>query len=263
MNGKKVILAAHRGDRLKFPENTMPAFLSAIENGCDMIETDVRLTKDGELVIIHDRSAKRTAQTDVNIDELTLSEVKELDAGAIFGDCFKGTKVPTAREFITLAKSANILVNWELKVYPQDFGDDVAFKTADLLIDLIDEFDFAKNSMMNSFSARVLEYIFKKCGNKFSFHGQGIHNCRRSYDTAEIDETEIFNWCCLYPNEKGKKPTDYKENFDFCRKNNILPCICVEDNLEIYKKALDYGCRMFTSNNIYEADRILKALGVR
>ena len=56
MNGKRVILAAHRGDRVKCPENTMPAFESSVNFGVDMIETDVRMSLDGELVIIHDRS---------------------------------------------------------------------------------------------------------------------------------------------------------------------------------------------------------------
>ncbi len=61
-------MAAHRGDQFNYPENTIPAFKSAIDFGVDMIETDVRMTKDGELVLIHDRSALRTAGIDKNID---------------------------------------------------------------------------------------------------------------------------------------------------------------------------------------------------
>ena len=53
MNGSRIILAAHRGDRFNYPENTMPAFESAVSLGVDMIETDVRMSKDGELVLMH------------------------------------------------------------------------------------------------------------------------------------------------------------------------------------------------------------------
>ena len=56
MDGSRIILAAHRGDRKCFPENTMPAFESALRFGVDMIETDVHMTRDGHLVLIHDRS---------------------------------------------------------------------------------------------------------------------------------------------------------------------------------------------------------------
>lgn len=263
MDGSRIILAAHRGDKFKRPENTMPAFLAAIDFGVDMIETDVRMTKDKELIIIHDRSALRTAGVDKNVDEMTLAEVKELDAGHVFSDEFKNTKIPTAREFIELAKKAGILVNWELKVYPNEFGDEVAFEVADKLVALIEEYDMVKNSMLNSFSSRVLEYIYKKYGNRFPLHGQGIYNCRMSNDNPQISENEFFDWCCLYPNKPGFMALDFKENFDYCVENNVLPCLCIPDNTEDYKKALEYGCKMFTSNNIYECDKVLKELGVR
>ena len=79
MNGSRIILAAHRGDRFNYPENTMPAFESAVSLGVDMIETDVRMSKDGELVLMHDRSTLRTTGVDKNIDEMLLSEIKKLD----------------------------------------------------------------------------------------------------------------------------------------------------------------------------------------
>ena len=79
MDGSRVILAAHRGDKFNYPENTMPAFESAIRLGCDMIETDVRMTRDGVLVLIHDRSTLRTTGVERFVDELTYDELCELD----------------------------------------------------------------------------------------------------------------------------------------------------------------------------------------
>ena len=77
MDGSRIILAAHRGDKFNYPENTIPAFESAISLGVDMIETDVRMSKDGELVLIHDKSTLRTTGVDKNIDEMLLSEIKK------------------------------------------------------------------------------------------------------------------------------------------------------------------------------------------
>lgn len=262
MDGSRIILAAHRGDKFRYPENTILAFESAIDLGVDMIETDIRMSKDGELVLIHDRSALRTTGIDKNIDEMTLSEIKSLDAGCTFKDPIMAT-IPTVSEFLELVKDTGMTVNWEFKVYPADFGTDTAFEVVDKLVDLIDEYGMTDRSMMNSFSAKVLEYIYNKYKNRFPIHGQGIYKCKRSRDLSVMDETELFDWCCLYPNEPGHNPVEFKENFDFCIKNGVIPCLCIPDDIENYKIAIDYGCKMFTSNNIAEAARILSALKVR
>jgi len=263
MNGKRIILAAHRGDRLRHPENSISAFRSAIEFGVDMIETDVRMSSDGELVLIHDRSALRTAGIDRNVDEMSLAEIKELDLGKAFSDTYGVERIPTVKEFISLIKNESVLINWELKIYPSEFGEKTAFSVADKLAKLIIENGLGKRSMMNSFSDVLLEYIRKKYGDKFLLHGQGIFNCRRSKDVCETSEAELFDWCCLYPNEKSGTAVEYKENFTFCLENGILPCICIADDYEKYKKAIEYGCKMFTTNDIYKCDGILRKLGHR
>ncbi len=190
---------------------------------------------------------------------MTLAEVKKLNAGLTFKRAVKA-EIPTVREFLELVKNKDVYINWELKVYHADFGDDIAFGILDKLVDMINEYGVSERSVMNSFSAKILEYIFVKYGDKFPIHGQGIYQCRRSNDFADIKEEELFDWCCLYPSQPGFKATDFKENFDYCIKNNILPCLCIPDALEDYETAIKYGCRMFTSNNIYEASRILKKL---
>ena len=71
--------AAHRGNVDGFPENTMPAFESAYEIGVDMIELDLRMTKDGEIVVIHDATVDRTSDGHGNVSDMTLAELKKLD----------------------------------------------------------------------------------------------------------------------------------------------------------------------------------------
>lgn len=71
---------AHRGFSGRYPENTMLAFTKAVETGCYGIEIDVQLTKDGELVIIHDEGVERTTGAKGYIRDYTLDQIKELNA---------------------------------------------------------------------------------------------------------------------------------------------------------------------------------------
>lgn len=263
MKGQRVILAAHRGEKKYHPENTMPAFEAALAAGVDMIETDIRMTRDGHLILMHDMGAKRTAGVERNICDMTLAEVKKLDAGSWMNDKFAGTTVPTVREFLEWISGTDLLVNWELKDYPDDVGEEAAFECADKLVAMIREFGMEKRSMVNSFSNRVLEYICRKWGHEFPVHGQGIHKCRRTRDEAASPEEELFDWCCMYPKVKGENPVDYPENFLYCKRHGIIPCVCIPDVEETYARALELGCKMFTSNDIYTGAQVLKKLGVR
>ncbi len=263
MDGSSVLLAAHRGDKKNYPENTMPAFEAALRAGVDMIETDIRITSDGELILIHDRNALRTTGFDGFVIEMTLAQIKALDAGSFLSEEFIHTRIPTVREFLEWIAPTQLLVNWELKDYPYELGDAVAFACADKLISLIREYGMDQRSMINSFSNRLLEHIRQQWGHTFPIHGQGIHHCRRAKDTSIMEEKDLFDWCCLYPEESGKSPVHYRENFDYCLEHGILPCVCITDTLEDYQKAIQYGCKMFTSNDIYAATEILRALGAR
>ena len=263
MKGNRVILAAHRGEKKYHPENTMPAFIAALEAGVDMIETDIHQTADGELIIMHDRSALRTAGVDRFITDMTLEEVRQLDAGSWMAPDFAGATVPMVREFMEWIKPTGLLINWELKDYPGEVGEEIAFSSADKLIELIEEYGLAERSMVNSFSNRVLEYIVENYGHKFPVHGQGIHSARRTKDEVATPEEELFDWCCMYPNVVGNNPVEYPENFAHCVANGILPCVCIPDLEETYSKAISYGCKMFTSNDIYTATEVLRTLGVR
>nr|WP_281389028.1 glycerophosphodiester phosphodiesterase [Spirochaeta isovalerica] len=75
---------AHRGDSVRYPENTMPAFESAVAMGVDVIETDVHLTKDGEVVIWHDDSLERMSGDPRKITDMNWNEVQEINAAYQF-----------------------------------------------------------------------------------------------------------------------------------------------------------------------------------
>lgn len=77
-------ILAHRGDSARFPENTLPAFLSAAELGVDVIETDVHLTSDGQIIIWHDDTLDRETDGSGPVEDHTLKELLTLDAGYHF-----------------------------------------------------------------------------------------------------------------------------------------------------------------------------------
>ena len=93
-----IIVVGHRGTVKFAPENTIAAFHKAIELGADLLEMDVRETKDGHLVIMHDSSVDRTTNGTGNVSDLTLAQIKQLDAGSWFGPEFTGERVPTLEE---------------------------------------------------------------------------------------------------------------------------------------------------------------------
>jgi len=109
-----VMVIAHRGFSGDAPENTLAAFQKAIEVGCDMMELDVHLSRDGQVVVIHDHSLERTTNGRGKVADYTLEELKQLDAGFWFATRFLGEPIPTLKEALQLAKG-RILVNIEIK----------------------------------------------------------------------------------------------------------------------------------------------------
>ncbi|GEL14293.1 glycerophosphodiester phosphodiesterase [Pediococcus cellicola] len=110
-------IIAHRGSKGIRPENTLPAFEKAIEEGADGIETDVHMSKDGHLIIMHDETVDRTTNGQGRIMDQTLMQLKTLDAGSYFGYAYLGTQIPTLNEVIQLliAKKFKGIFNLELK----------------------------------------------------------------------------------------------------------------------------------------------------
>ena len=99
-----VTVIAHRGASRFAPENTIAAFEKAIARGADLIEIDIRETKDGHLVVMHDVTVDRTTNGSGAVAGLTLAEIKQLDAGSSFSFEFKGEKIPTLDEALEAMK---------------------------------------------------------------------------------------------------------------------------------------------------------------
>ena len=107
-----MIYQAHRGVSTEYPENTMPAFLAAIEQGYTYIETDPLVTRDGVTVLLHDKTLNRTCRNvdgsalseQIELSRLTYAEALNFDAGVAFNAEFRGTHIPKLAELLGMDK---------------------------------------------------------------------------------------------------------------------------------------------------------------
>jgi glycerophosphoryl diester phosphodiesterase len=101
--GSPVLRVGHRGAKGHAPENTFASFDLAVQMGVHAVETDVHLSKDGEIVIIHDHTVDRTTNGHGFVKDLTVEELRRLDAGAWFDARFAGERIPTLAELLAWA----------------------------------------------------------------------------------------------------------------------------------------------------------------
>ena len=124
LNLKNIMLQSHKGVESECPENTMASFKCAVMQGYDVIELDLWYTKDGKIVVIHDKTINRTARNadgseileKINIDEITYDEAKKYDFGIYFSNKFRGEKLPLFTEVLLLAKESNIRLKIDNKI---------------------------------------------------------------------------------------------------------------------------------------------------
>jgi len=117
----KTLVIGHRGANDIAPENTFPSFKIAVQLKADGIETDIRITKDDVLILMHDSNVHRTTNGTGEIADLTWDYIKNLDAGSWFGKSFVDTRVPLLDEFFAyvdrvIAQNPNFLVVLDIKV---------------------------------------------------------------------------------------------------------------------------------------------------
>lgn len=146
---------AHRGCSQIYPENTLLAFEKAAAiSGLEGIELDIQLTKDGELVVIHDERVDRTTEGIGFVREYTLAQLKRLH---IYADVNPSQEIPTMKEVLELLAPSmreGLRINIELKnsVYPYEGMEEK-------IVELIDTYGLQKNIVYSSFNALSLEKI--------------------------------------------------------------------------------------------------------
>lgn len=126
---------AHRGSKSNRPENTLAAFKEAVRVGADGIELDVHLTKDGQIIVIHDETIDRTTNGKGQIRKLTLAQIQSYSAGSWFNRAYETEKVPLLSDVLALLVALNFtgVLNIELKTDKIQYVD-IEKKTSDLLM---------------------------------------------------------------------------------------------------------------------------------
>ncbi len=144
---------AHRGAAGTRPELTRPAFERAMEIGVDMIELDVQLTRDGQLVVLHDRQLGRTVAGAGPVRERTLAELQALDAGSWFDAKWAGAMVPSLDEVLSWT-AGRAELNVEIKSPPADWE-----ATADALLALLSGRQRLEGTIISSFQMGALAAV--------------------------------------------------------------------------------------------------------
>lgn len=154
-NSQQTLNIAHRGASVAAPPNTLAAFERALELGANGIELDVRLCADGVPVVIHDATVDATTNGSGRVANMTLAQLKELDAGSHFDAPFAGERIPTLTEVLE-AVGEQLLVNIELKSRaPLDD------RLEQAVVDVIDRRASGERVLLSSFNPVALRRIRK------------------------------------------------------------------------------------------------------
>jgi glycerophosphoryl diester phosphodiesterase len=110
-----MLIIAHRGASGNAPENTLAAFRKAVALGATFIETDLQLSRDARFVAIHDGTVNRTTNGQGAVHDMTLADLRKLDAGSWFGSEFAGERIPTLEEILEFSRKNDVVFYLEIK----------------------------------------------------------------------------------------------------------------------------------------------------
>lgn len=270
---EKITLTAHRGYRQMFPENTMTAFKEALKLDIDSIEMDVHMTKDYQIVVMHDGNMDRTTDTSGKICDKTVSEVCAADAGIKFGAQFKGEKVPLLEEFLSLMTTRpDIKVLLELKDYPEEMGN-FAYASCEKTLDLCRRYGIWGKDRLTviTFSTGLCAWIRARHGDGVGLHGFWPVYIMRGWE--KDNPYKYLDEVCLFNNQQTKdgrhipasSPVAEKRNFEEFAAMGIKPCVYFSFNCneQDYKLAYEYGAKGFTCDDAYTCGKILDKIGAR
>ncbi|MEO3863393.1 glycerophosphodiester phosphodiesterase family protein [Acrocarpospora sp. B8E8] len=152
LRADRPLVVGHRGQCAHIPEHTMPSLRAAIAKGAEMIEADALLSRDGELVLMHDTTIDRTTDGTGPLTDLTWAELSELDAGSWFGPAFAGLRLLRAQDLLDLARAEGIALCLEAK---GDTTEDVT-RVAERLARLVADNDALGWAFVSSFDHGAL-----------------------------------------------------------------------------------------------------------
>ncbi|MDE2748718.1 MAG: glycerophosphodiester phosphodiesterase family protein [Chloroflexota bacterium] len=153
LSSDETLVFGHRGALAQAPMNTLAAFDCARQQGADGIELDLQLSRDGHLVVIHDYTVDATTDGHGDVAEMSLAELKRLDAGAWFSAAFAGERIPTLDEVFD-AFGDKLLINVEIKSSPA-WG----YRADKLLAECVRRHGMSERVIVSSFDPVILRNL--------------------------------------------------------------------------------------------------------
>lgn len=234
-NNDALIVAGHRGYKSAYPENTLLAMQKALELGVDMLEFDLRFSKDKVVVVIHDETVDRTTNGSGKVSDHSLAELKRLDAGSWFGSVFEGLKIPTLEELCRLLEAdPEVLLNVEVK--PSSDAKEVV----DASIGILQGHGLLPRCVFTCFDAEVLAYMH----DTHHLKTQGFPGELMSNYVPGVDGTVSKMWA-VGISMKLLTPQLVRE----VRESGLLAWCYCPDNDEGVAYALECGAMLMTVNN--------------
>ena len=246
----RMMVAAHRGAKSTHPENTMAAFRAAIAAGVDMIETDVRMTKDGVLVLIHDKTVDRTTDGTGTVKDMNFTELRQLNAGT--EDCPQ--QIPTLEELLELLAQTPLTLNLEVKEYWEEGNEDRSAACVDQCVALLECCGMTERMLFNSFDAAVLEDIAARYPGRFRLHG--FYPYSAMYRVGR-DPGEYLYCACL----TGERKSEY---YEYLLSKGIEPWVgaSVTEEADL-AECFRLGARLVTTNEPTVCLQKLEKIGAR
>ncbi len=237
-------ICAHRGAMDTHPENTVAAFREAARLGVQMIEFDVRMTKDDKLVILHDETVDRTTNGHGAVKDKTLAEVKELDAGSWKSATFKGERIPTLREALTVMPQ-NIWLNVHLKGGPK-----LSAAVAKVL-----------------YEESHMKHAFLTCGKKAA---EAAKNVREEIMICNSERPPVVgDYVNLSIQLKSefvqllRMNTQLADHTAKLKKYGIHINYCCSDDPEQIRKLFEYGVEFILVNHVDAALKVTDSMGIK
>ena len=268
--GNKVLVSGHRGDRVHGIENTITAMRLAVEAGVDMIETDIRMTLDGELILMHDETVDRTTDGTGRVCDMTLEQIRKLNAAVNAGGAFPSEPPGTLRELLDFAlEHPSLLLNIEFKDYPTAGNEEFAYTCCDKIADMLLEYGVGERTWINSFDGRLQERVYRRHGKAFHYHG--FYPWFILGETT-IDPEEFIDVACMQHRyqlpdgsvHKYEDPLCPKEWFDYLLKRNIMPLLAPSlREYPLFDQGIAWGSRMVNPDDPYAMLQHLREKGLR
>ncbi len=225
---------AHRGYSAKYPENTMEAFIKAYEQGFDGVETDVHLTKDGEMVLIHDEKINRTSTGKGYVNDYTLQELRQFNFNY---KAYGHYDIPTLKELLSFIKGKDFLVNIELKT------DVIHYEgIEEKVYQLVQELGVQDQIYYSSFYLPSVQKI--KALNVHNYAGYLMeHSYKKKYQELLDAQLTAFHPRYNFLNEK---------RIQNLKANGIQIATWTVPNFKEYQRLIDLGVDIIISNEYFK-----------